>query len=176
MPVLVLFPPALAPPAVRVAGFPFRVSPVLATLVRHSRWSARSASPVRLPFRCAPRARCAAVRSRSRGIRATPRPPSFLRAHSARSPRRAPVEPFQLVHAAPRFPSGSLALPAMDQKDVHAEVVAVAEGVGVGGGSKANAADDSKGAVSEAVVGEDVALQAGSAGTAAAGSKTAAEL
>ena len=54
-------------------------------LVRHSMWSVRSAGSVRLPFWCAPRARCVFVRSCSRSVRVSP-PPLFCRAHTSRGP------------------------------------------------------------------------------------------
>ena len=60
---------------------------------------------------------------------------------------------------------------SMDRKEVHVEVVVGVEIAAAVGGSKANAADNWKRAVSEVVVRERVAAEAGSAGIAVAGSK-----
>ena len=64
----------------------------------------------------------------------------------------------------------------MDQKKKHVEVVVAVEVAVAAGGSKANVAEILNRAVSEVVVGEGVAVEAGSAGIAAAVSKAAADL
>ena len=77
-------------------------------LVRHSTWSVRSASSVRLPFWYSRRALCVCVRSRSRGVRSPP-PWVVWRAHLARSRHWALVGPFHVVCAPPRVLPRSLA-------------------------------------------------------------------
>ena len=70
-------PPSLClPPVPRGAcsGLPRPGLPCPRLLVRHSMWSVRSASSVRLSFRCAPRVRCVFVCSSTRGVRVCPRP------------------------------------------------------------------------------------------------------
>ena len=77
-----LVSPPLHRPALRVAGCPFLVSPVLAC------WCAiPGESLVRLPFWCAPRAYCEVVRSQSLGVRLPPFPCLF-----ARAPREVPLQ------------------------------------------------------------------------------------
>ena len=68
-------PPSLSLPRVprgACSGLPRPGVPCPRLLVRHSMWSVRSASSVRLPFRCAPRVRCVFVCSRTRGGRVSP--------------------------------------------------------------------------------------------------------
>ena len=108
-------PPLLSLPCVPRAAFgglPHSGVPCPRLLVRHSMCSARSASSVRLPFRCALRVCCVFVCSRSRGGRVSPPPVAFWCVPYARFPQKL-LGPLQTVHAPPRFMPRSLALPVV---------------------------------------------------------------
>ena len=94
---------SLAALAVCVAGCCFRRSLVLACPYVIPCGFGRSRSSARLPFGCAPRARCPFVRSRSRSDLLSSLPRAFLWAHFAKSPRRALVGPVQVGFAPARF-------------------------------------------------------------------------
>ena len=100
-----VFPTSPFPPRVSRAvcgGQSCPAVPYPPSLVHHSMRSVLSACLVRLPSWYSPRVLCGCVRSRSRGVRASPFPGSVWRAHLARSRCWAPVGPFHAVRAPPR--------------------------------------------------------------------------
>ena len=67
-------------------GLPHPGVPCPHLLVRHSKWSERSASSVRMPFWCAPYVRCVFVCSNTGSVCVLAPLPALLRALGARSP------------------------------------------------------------------------------------------
>ena len=97
VPLLVGLRPLLSLPCVPCGvcgGLPRPGVPCPHLLVRHSKWSVRSASSVRLPFWCEPYVRRAFLCSHTGGVRVSPPLPALLRPLFASSSCRALVGPF----------------------------------------------------------------------------------